>query len=252
LTDASRRRAIEDSEGVFVVEGARAIRELIVSSWPVRSVLLRPERVAAMSDVVAAAAGAGAPVYIASQRVFDGIAGFPVHRGVLALGARAAPRSVAEVLANTSTALVVEGVNDHENLGALFRNAAALGAGAVLLDPETCDPLYRRSVRVSVGHVLRVPFSRVSPWPQAIGRVRDEGFVIVALHPAATGSIEQAARDTSAAGKVAVLVGGEATGLSPGALSSADVAARIPMAGGVDSLNVATAAAIALHRLARV
>jgi tRNA G18 (ribose-2'-O)-methylase SpoU len=252
MTEAALRRAIDIEHGVFVVEGARAIRQLIHAGWPLRSVLLRTEKVEAMSDVVTVAERGGAPVYIAGQAVFDQVAGFPVHRGVLALADRPAEVDPGQLISRSRVLLVVEGVNDHENLGALFRNAATLGADAVLLDPSTCDPLYRRSVRVSVGHVLRVPFARLTPWPGALRLVTDSDYDLVALSPTADATLEDLAslgRLPSASARLALLVGAEGPGLSDGALQAATHVVRIPMAGGADSLNVATAAAIALHRL---
>jgi tRNA G18 (ribose-2'-O)-methylase SpoU len=231
---------------VFVVEGARAVRQLLRSPWPLRSLLLRPERVEAMSDAVAVAERCGAPVYIAGAAIFDRITGFPVHRGVLALAGRQPPLDPLRLLADVAAAVVVEGVNDHENLGAIFRNAAALGAGAVFLDPTCCDPLYRRSVRVSVGHVLRVPFARLTPWPAALAEVAAAGFDIVAMDPAAPDTIESVPPGQ----RMALLVGAEGPGLSVAAVEAATHRVRIPMAAGVDSLNVATAVAIGLHRLA--
>ena len=210
------------------------------------SLLLRPERVESMADVVAAAERRDAPVYVAGPAIYDRIAGFPVHRGVLALAERQPALDPMSLLVGAATVVVVEGVNDHENLGAIFRNASALGAGAVLLDPSCCDPLYRRSVRVSVGHVLRVPFARLTPWPAALADLAAAGFDVVAMDPAAPdiiGSVQPGRR-------VAVLVGAEGSGLSAGAAAAATRRVRIPMAAGVDSLNVATAVAIALHRLA--
>ena len=212
-------------------------------------------------------------------QVFDGIAGFPVHRGVLALARRLPHPDPLDVLAQVTAAVVVEGVNDHENLGAIFRNAAALGAGAVVLDPTCCDPLYRRSVRVSMGQVLRLPFTRLAPWPGALTHLRTAGFTLVALDPGAPdtvdalalgpeGRAEMPAPDALTASerpkhssseseqgagaklhRVAVLVGAEGRGLTEGARLAASRRVRIPMTPGVDSLNVATALAIALHRL---
>jgi tRNA G18 (ribose-2'-O)-methylase SpoU len=180
------------------------------------------------------------------------------------------------VLGQVASAVVVEGVNDHENLGAIFRNAAALGAGAVLLDPSCCDPLYRRSVRVSMGQVLRLPFCRLAPWPSALSELRAAGFVVVALDPGATETIDAAvpglgrrseddpptgldrppgaevvteSTEVRAPTRLAVLVGAEGHGLTEAARQAAGHRVRIPMAPGVDSLNVATALAIALHRL---
>ena len=141
---------------------------------------------------------------------FDRIAGFPVHRGVLALAERQPALDPTTSAGRRRTVVVVEGVNDHENLGAIFRNAAAFGAGAVLLDPTCCDPLYRRSVRVSVGHVLRVPFARLTPWPAALADLAAAGFDVVALDPAAPDTIES----VQPGRRVAVLVGAEGSGLS--------------------------------------
>jgi len=222
------------------------VRLLLPSPWPLLSLLLRRERVTAMADVVAGAEAVGAPVYVAGQASFDRIAGFPVHRGVLALAARRPPLDPIRLLAGAAAVVVVEGVNDHENLGSIFRNAAALGAGAVLLDPSCCDPLYRRSIRVSVGHVLNVPFARLRPWPAALAEVVAAGFTLVAMDPAAPGTVEA----VQPGRRVALLVGAEGSGLSPGAAALATHRVRIPMAAGVDSLNVATAVAIGLHRLA--
>ena len=146
---------------------------------------------------------------------------------------------------------MVEGVNDQENLGAIFRNAAAFGPGAVLLDPTCADPLYRRSVRVSLGHVLRVPFSRLAPWPASLDMVEKGGFVLLALTPDPTAApVEEVAAELQGS-KVALLVGAEGRGLSAPVLAAARQV-RIPMAAGVDSLNVAAATAVALHRFARL
>ena len=251
LPDADLRRRIESGHGVFVVEGARTVRVLLGTSFPVLSVLLLSERLDGLADVVAAAEQRDAPVYVADRDVLDRIAGFPIHRGVLALAQRGPEQEPMALLAQVQAAVIVEGVNDHENLGAIFRNTAALGAGAVLLDPACCDPLYRRSVRVSIGQVLRVPFARLTPWPGAVADVVQAGFAVVALDPGAPESIESVAA-VIAGRRLAVLVGAEGNGLSEPALDAATHRVRIPMAAGVDSLNVATALAIALHRLVPV
>jgi tRNA G18 (ribose-2'-O)-methylase SpoU len=241
------RRQLETTHGVFVVEGAGPVRQLLTSEWPVISVLLLPQRVHAMADAVGAAAQRDTPVYVAGPAVFDRIAGFPVHRGVLAVAARRPQADPKSLLAGTDLAVVVEGVNDPENLGAIFRNAAALGAGAVLLDPTCCDPLYRRAVRVSMGHALRIPFARLEPWPGALCQLSALGFAVIALDPAAPAPIDAIRPDPP----LALLVGSEGSGLSEAARAAAGYQARIPMAAGVDSLNVATALAVALHCLAR-
>jgi tRNA G18 (ribose-2'-O)-methylase SpoU len=246
--------------GFFVAEGALVVGQLLASRFPVRAVLVTERGLRALDPDLAEV---DAPVYIAPQDLMRTICGFNFHRGALASADRVTGPDLETVAGHTATAfghaagtafghaagrlLVIEGVNDHENLGALFRNAAAFGVGGVVLDPTTADPLYRRSVRVSMGHVLRVPFTRAPEWPAAIGQLRDLEFEVLALTPA--GDAEDL-RATAAAARVAVLVGSEGPGLSGGALRAATRRVRIPVAPGVDSLNVATAAAIALHHLA--
>ena len=152
------------------------------------------------------------------------------------------------LLAQTTCVAVLEEVNDHENMGALFRNASAFGVGAVLLCPRCCDPLYRRSVRVSVGHALTVPFTRLAPWPDRLESVRRAGFTVAAMTPHADAEpIDAFAAQRPE--RVAVLLGAEGPGLTSAALAAADLSVRIPIVEGGDSLNVATAAAIAFHRL---
>ena len=256
VDDVGRSRADRDPE-TFVVEGARTILGLLEQGWPLRSVLLSANRAANRPDVVAAAGTAGTEVYVAAGDLMDRVAGYHVHRGALALAVRPPLRPVAAVLAGVRLAVVTEAVNDLENLGALFRNAAAFGARAVLLDPATADPFYRRSVRVSLGHVTRIPFTRVEPWPAGLDRVRAAGLALVALTPAGDETLDDLRAVGAPAGDDprgtgpgwAVMVGAEGPGLSDAALAAADHRVRIPMAGGVDSINVATAAAIAMHRL---
>ncbi|HET6794548.1 MAG TPA: TrmH family RNA methyltransferase, partial [Acidimicrobiales bacterium] len=178
---------------MFVVEGARSIRRLLDDGWPLESVLLSTARAEARPDLVHDAVASGAIAYTAGQDLFDRIAGFHAHRGALALARRPPERSVASVVAGCRLVLVVEAVTDHENLGALFRNAAAFGAGAVVLDPSTGDPLYRRSVRVSVGHVLRVPFARAAEWPGDLVGLKRLGFTLAALTPAGEKAVDEVA-----------------------------------------------------------
>jgi tRNA G18 (ribose-2'-O)-methylase SpoU len=250
LRDAELRRRVEapegSGEGIFVAEGALVLRRLLVSDYRVRSVLVTPpqlERLAADLD------GVEAPVYVAGQAVMNGVAGFDIHRGVLAAADRRPLPDVTDVLAASSRVVVLERIVDHENLGALFRNAAAFGVDAVLLCPACCDPLYRRSVRVSMGHVLRVPFARVSPWPAGLREVKEAGYRLLALTPDPSARpVDEVVPDPGE--RLALLLGSEGPGLSEAALGHADERLCIPMAAGVDSLNVATAAAIAFHRLA--
>lgn len=246
LTDPDLRRLRERSGGAeggfFIAEGALVIRQLLRSTYTVRSLLLTPRRLAALGPALD---GVAAPVFVAEQAVVDAVSGFPLHRGALASADRRPLPALADVAGARDLLVVAEGVNDHENLGALFRNAAAFGAG-VVLDPTSADPLYRRSIRVSMGHVLGVPYTRVARWPAAVGEVRALGFEVLALTPA--GEVDL--RAVAPGRRVAVVVGAEGPGLSAGALSAADGRVRVTMAAGVDSLNVATAAAVALHHLA--
>jgi tRNA G18 (ribose-2'-O)-methylase SpoU len=177
------------------------------------------------------------------------VVGFHLNRGVLAVADRPAPPTVDEVVAGARVLAVLEGVGDHENLGALFRNAAALGVDGVLLAPGCSDPLYRRSVRVSMGHVLRVPFATFDHWPGGLDVLREKGFRVAALTPRAD-SVPLRGLRARVPGRIALLLGAEGPGLSAEAIAAADLAVRIEMVPGVDSLNVATAAAVAFHEVA--
>ena len=246
LRDPDLRRRFEGDRGILVAEGVLTIRALLGSPYPVRSLLVTERQWAALkADVVAR--GCDAPVYVADRAVLGAVAGFDLHRGAVAAADRLPAADPAAILPlGPAVVAVAEGVNDHENLGALFRNAAAFGVAALLLDPACADPLYRRSVRVSLGHVLRLPFARLDPWPDRLDVLRRAGFQLVALTPSADAEpIDAVAANHG--DRVAFLLGAEGPGLSPAAATAADRRARIPMAPGVDSLNVATAAAVAFH-----
>ncbi len=247
LNDPGRRRVVERRGGFFVVEGALALEALLGSAFPIRSVLAAARKAEQVRFLV----GGRAPVVVRSDEEVEAITGFPFHRGVLAAADRRPLPRVADVLEGAERVVVAEGLTDHENVGALFRNAAAFGMDAVLLDPATADPLYRRSVRVSLGHVLRVPWTRVPTWPDGLAELRRHGLELLALTPASRAEpIDAVARDVGARRpKLALLVGAEGPGLSEAVLAASDRQVRIPIATGVDSLNVATAAAIAFHRL---
>ncbi|MGH9179177.1 MAG: TrmH family RNA methyltransferase [Acidimicrobiales bacterium] len=249
LTDPDLRRRREQGEGdggFFIAEGLGVIRQLLRAPYRVRSLLLTPARLEALE---AELAGVDAPVYVGAPEVVNGVTGFHLHRGAVA-SAHREPLPDALGLAGAADLVVAaEGVNDHENLGALFRNAAAFATGAFLLDPTTADPLYRRSIRVSMGQVLHVPFARARPWPEALAQLQHLGFEVLALAPA-PGGVD--VREVEPRPRQVVLVGAEGPGLSRSALAVADRRVRIPLAVGVDSLNVATAAAVALHHLSRV
>jgi tRNA G18 (ribose-2'-O)-methylase SpoU len=248
LRDADLRARLESTEGVFVVEGLLTIGQLMRSPYPLHSSLVAPGKLDAVLALLRTHGAVDAPVYVAGQAVLDRVAGFPLHRGVVALAGRLPPPPVSTLLAAAHRIAVLEQTNDHENLGGLFRNAAAFGVDAVLLDPRSADPLYRRSVRVSLGHVLRVPFTRADSWPGALDGIKAAGFTLLALTPAASATPIDDLVDAVGAARLAFLVGAEGPGLSGAALAAADHRVRIPIEPGVDSLNVATAAAIAFHR----
>jgi tRNA G18 (ribose-2'-O)-methylase SpoU len=246
LADYRGLRQTASPSGVLIAEGLGPLGELVRSRFPLRSVLCLPARLPRVLEVVA---GTRVPVLVAERPVLATTVGFNLHRGVVAAGDRLPPLPVDVAVAGCSRVAVVEGGNDHENLGALFRNAAAFGVGAVLADPTTADPWYRRSIRVSMGQALRVPFARLDPWPAALGAVQALGFTIVALTPAPGAIDVDDLAATLRGDKVAFLLGAEGPGLSAGAMAAADLRVRIPIAAGVDSLNVATAAAVAFHVL---
>lgn len=251
LNDPAIRRRVEREGGYFVVEGVLAIGRLLATEdWSIRSLLLLPR---AADRLAGALADLDAPVLVAGEDVLREVVGFDLHRGALASVTRRPPVDLDRLLDGAGLLLVVEGVNDHENIGALYRNAAAFGVDAVLLDPTSADPFYRRSVRVSVGNVLAVPTGHLAPLPDAIHDLHARGVTTVALSPTAGTDL----RDLAPAGDagrdsdpVALLVGAEGSGLTAPALAAAHHRVSIAMAHGVDSLNVATAAAIALHHLA--
>jgi tRNA G18 (ribose-2'-O)-methylase SpoU len=243
LTDADVR---PDRRGVVIAEGVNVVARLIGSRYPVRAVFGVASRIDALR---AELEPLDVPVFVADKWLLSAVVGFRVTRGVLASAARPVALDARALLAGARHVAVLEGLNDFENLGALFRNAAAFGVDGVLLDRSCADPLYRRSVRVSMGHVLRVPFA-VLPgrWPDALDGVRDAGLRLLALTPRSSAT---ALPDIDIPPRWAVLVGAEGPGLSEAALAAADEQVRIPMADGVDSLNVATAAAVAFSQLRR-
>jgi len=236
LTDASAQR-----DGVFIAESLPVIRQALASGYRLRSLLLSPHRYQELGGVTGVE-----HIYVADQPVLKAVAGFDVHRGALAAVERPPLPPLADVLARSRRLAVLEGISDHENMGSLFRNAAAFAVDAVLLSPSCSDPLYRRSVRVSMGHVLHVPFTGVDPWPGALQLVRAAGFTVVALTPSPDA---EPVDELAPVERPAFLLGAEGPGLTPEALRAADRRIRIPMAEGVDSVNVATAAAIAFHRI---
>lgn len=248
LTRADRRPDRPGGRGLVLAEGVVVVRRLLDSPYPLRSVFgVRRKVDELLGDLDRLGDGSSVPaVYVASAELMAEVVGFHLNRGVLAAADRARPVELPRLLSTARALAVLEGVNDHENLGALFRNAAALGVDGVLLGHGCADPLYRRSVRVSMGHVLRVPFATLPSWPDDLEALRRHGFEVVALTPAGGDPVPLPAVDL-AGRRVALLFGAEGPGLSVAALAAADRRAAVPMADGVDSLNVATAAAIAFY-----
>jgi tRNA G18 (ribose-2'-O)-methylase SpoU len=250
LTDATLRTHLEAEHGLFIAEGTKVISRAVAAGYPVRSMLLGKSRLA---DLPALAGAAGdAPVYVVPDEVAENLTGYRVHRGALASLARKPLPEVSAVTGPARRIVVLEDLVDHGNVGAIFRCAAALGVDAVVLSPRCADPLYRRSVKVSMGAVFAIPYARMTGWYDGLAELRSSGFRVLALTPD-----ERAAPIASAlksADRVALLLGTEGDGLSGRWLHEADEAVRIPMnpaarAAGVDSLNVVAAAAIACHLL---
>ncbi|MEU7283172.1 RNA methyltransferase [Streptomyces sp. NPDC045431] len=246
LTDVELRRRREPAEGLFIAEGEKVIRRAAQAGYAMRSMLLSAKWVDVMRDVIEEAE---APVYVVSPDVAERVTGYHVHRGALASMQRKPLPAADELLAGTRRVVVMEGVNDHTNIGAIFRSAAALGMDAVLLSPDCADPLYRRSVKVSMGAVFSVPYARLESWPQGLETVREAGFRRLALTPhEKAAAIDEVAPHRME--RVALMLGAEGEGLSAKALRAADEWVRIPMAHGVDSLNVGAAAAVAFYAVA--
>lgn len=244
LTDVHLRRSLEFAHGLFVAEGEKVIRSAIGAGYPVRSLLVTPERLAGLGDL---ARSCQAPVYVVSPRVAEGLTGYRVHRGALASMERRPLPALGEVLHGARRIVILEDIVNHENVGAIFRCAAGLGFDAAVLAPRCADPLYRRSVKVSMGAVFEMPYARMRDWRGGLDQVRAAGFRLLALTPAADA---QPIGEVRAAGRLGLLLGTEGDGLSARWLDAADARVRIPMRRGVDSLNVASAAAIACYLLA--
>ena len=248
LTDVELRTSLEAEHGLFIAEGTKVINRAVAAGYPVRSVLLAEKRVC---DLPALRAGA-APVYVVPDAVVARITGYRVHRGALASMRRKPLATVAELAAQARRLVVLEDLVDHANVGAIFRCAAALGVDAVIVSPRCADPLYRRSVKVSMGAVFAIPYARMTDWYDGLASLRGAGFRLLALTPDASAAPLRAAE---LGPRTALLLGTEGDGLSSRWLREADQTVRIPMhpgaeAAGVDSLNVVAAAAIACHWLA--
>lgn len=246
LRDVQLRSSLEAEHGLFLAEGEKVVRRAVEAGFPVRSLLMAPRWLDGLADVMEAT---DAPCYVLDESLAEKVTGFHVHRGALASLARTPLPTVAEVLEGARTVVVCEDIVDHTNLGAIFRSAAALGVDGVLLAPRCADPLYRRSVKVAMGAVFALPWTRLPDWYDALPQLSRQGFTTVAL----TLSEDAVPIDEAVAGlgRVALLLGSEGHGLSARWERSADRAAVIPMRPGIDSLNVAAATAVACYETAR-
>ena len=248
IRDAERRRR----DGTFIAEGRQVVRRLLdARRYRVRSALVTPPAWAALGEALAAAE---VPAYLVRQDIVEAVVGIEFHHGCLAAGERGAEPTAEAVLAEArgDRLVVLEGLGDASNVGALFRNALAFSVGAVFLSPGTADPLYRKAIRVSAGATVALPFARLADWPRDLERLRDAGYTVVALTPRADAvSLDELGEGRPLPARLALLLGTEGRGLSAEALAAADLQVRIPMAPEMDSLNVAAAGAVALHWLSR-
>jgi tRNA G18 (ribose-2'-O)-methylase SpoU len=248
LTDVALRTKVEPVRGLYLAESEKVVRRSLAAGHRPRSFLMGQRWLTDLSDLVERAESQSVPVYFAQPGVIEAMTGFHLHRGVLASMHRPELPAPAELLRNASRVVVLEDIVDHTNVGAVFRSAAALGVDAVLVTPRCADPLYRRAVRVSMGTVFQVPWTRIDPWPSGVQVLRDHGFTVAAF---ALGdgaiSLDDLAADQPE--RLAMIFGTEGDGLSRLAIKRADLIVRIPMAGGVDSLNMAAASAVAIWAL---
>jgi tRNA G18 (ribose-2'-O)-methylase SpoU len=250
---AIERPLLAVSGGYFVAEGRFVVERLVATpSLRVRSLLLNHAALAALERTLVPLLSPDVPIYVADQRLFEGIAGFNIHRGCLALADRPPEMRLPALLERARTIVVVEDCANADNLGGVFRNAAAFGVDGVLLSPGSGDPLYRKAIRTSMAASFLVPFVRAREWPATLDVLKHAGFTIVAMTPQQPSRTLAAFARDCVPERVAVLVGSEGEGLSEAALLRADVRVRIPMAASFDSLNVAVACGIALSRLSRV
>ena len=243
-----------EKRGVFVAEGRLVVARLLRESrFRARSVLVTDAARQAMGDLLESGDGMmdDLPVYVVPQWIINAVTGFNIHRGCLAIGERSVVPPWQEVASHARRLVVIERVGNADNVGAIFRHAAAFGIDGVMLERGCTDPLYRKAIRTSMGASLQVPFARMEPWPSSLRALREQGCSLVALTPAAERTLQDVVARLSRIAKAAIVLGHEGDGLSPEALAACDLHARIPMAAGVDSLNVATACAIALYELNR-
>ncbi|MET0468810.1 MAG: RNA methyltransferase [Aeromicrobium sp.] len=245
LRDVQLRQSVEQERGIYIAEGTKVIERAVAAGHEPKSLLLAPRWLGTLSDILEAT---DAPAYVLDEKSIEKVTGFHVHRGALAAMHRPVERSVHDVLADARRVLVAEDLVDHTNIGAIMRNVAALGFDAVLLSPRCADPLYRRSIKVAMGAVFSLPWARIDDWYAAPALLREHGFTTYAMTLADDAlpidAIEPAERS-------AVIVGSEGPGLSAHWQREADHRVIIPMAAGIDSLNVAASTAIACWQFRR-
>lgn len=246
LTDVHLRKLREPAEGMYIAESSRVLRRALAAGHQPRSFFLAEKWLADLEDVLAA--HPDVPAFIGSAALLEEITGFHLHRGAMAAMQRPAPVPLATILAGARRIAVLEDIVDHTNVGAIFRSAAALDLDAVLVSPRCGDPLYRRSVRVSMGTVFQVPWARLESWPADLAVLKEHGFTVAALEltPDAEDVDVVAARNPE---RLALVLGTEGAGMSAETLAAVDLAVKIPMRRGVDSLNVAAASAVAFWEL---
>jgi tRNA G18 (ribose-2'-O)-methylase SpoU len=248
LTDMALRTRTEPASGIYLAESAKVIRRALGAGHQPISYLMAERWVTELADLVVDAERNGVPVYVGDKAVLQEITGFHLHRGAIAAMHRPAPRDAFELVRSARRVAVLEDVVDHTNVGAVFRSAAALGIDAVLVTPRCADPLYRRSVRVSMGTVFQVPWARIDPWPGGVHALREAGFTVASLALSDDAvTLDELAADPPE--RLVLVLGTEGDGLAPATVGASDVVVRIPMEGGVDSLNVAAASAVAFWAL---
>jgi tRNA G18 (ribose-2'-O)-methylase SpoU len=251
LNSVDRRPDLPTGRALVIAEGVLVVRRMLASRFRPFALLGTDRRLAELADDLAGSRIPDIPYYRVSAEVMARVVGFHLNRGVLAAARRPPELTVADVLDGACAVAVLEGVNDHENLGSIFRNAAGLGVDAVVFGAGCADPLYRRAVRVSMGHALVVPYAHAKAWPADLKILRRRGFRLLAMTPDPQAvTLAHAMAETRDA-RVAVLVGAEGPGLTAAAMRACDMRVRVPMSRGTDSLNVATAAALAFYERVR-
>lgn len=233
--------------GSFIAEGVLVVEHLLQSRFPTRSIFVSRSRVPAVEPLLGSVPE-GVPIYVAEQELMDTVVGFPIHRGLLACGQRLPSPDPLELARSCRALIVLEDLSNHDNVGSVFRSAAALGGEGVgvILSTRCCDPLYRKALRVSMGHVLRVPFAICDDLPALMPKLSDLGFTTLALTPASDAEV-LCASDKGRFERPVLCFGAEGPGLSEALMRAADWRVRIEMATGVDSLNISVAAAVSMY-----